>query len=453
MPGSEGAAGQSRRDFLRRAGLLGAAGIVAPAFLAACGSSKKSSGGSSSATTASGGAAATGDLASILKIDPAGKNGKGVDWSLASVLALTGSGSFYGKTMTSGIELAIKHIAAAGGPNIKVKYWDHKSGDAAAGKQAMVEIGSAKYPAKLASYTDDIGVMLDDTAKYKVFTLDGGGGTSTFAQGKPYFWGTRAITPNDTLPGAFQWWKETNPGKTKVGVVIWDLGAANNDSVKTDVLAKITAAGLAHNGLYELVPIGNQDFSAVFPKIKANEPDLLLTVVYGQDPGSFVNQSVTAGLKAFPLGFEFTPDGVNASKGSYDSVGWTFTYDYFDESTAVSPLAKFFVDEYKKANGGNDPDFYAANFYENTLVMWEVIRRVLAKGGDINDGDQLDKALQENLTVVSVYGGDSTTVGSYTLDTKTHSVNKRPMGVFQYKGGKVKPMAFFGIGGEGYKKA
>jgi ABC-type branched-subunit amino acid transport system substrate-binding protein len=442
--------GHSRRDFLRRAGLIGAAGVFAPAFLAACGSDKKSTG--SGATTTAAGGAATGDLASILKIDPNGKNGKGVDFSMASVLALTGSGSFYGKTMTSGIELAVKHIAAAGGPNFKVKYWDHKSGDAAAGKQAMTEIGSGKFPAKLASYADDLGVMLDDTAKFKVFTLDGGGGTSLFAQGKPYFWGTRAITPNDTLPGAFRWWTETNPGKKKVGFTGWDIGEPSNTQIKEDILAKIKAAGLEFNGLYEFVPVGNQDFSAVFPKIKANEPDLLCCGLYGQDPGSFVNQSVTAGLKAFPLGFEFTPDGVNASKGSYDSVGWTFTYDYFDATNPVSPLAKFFVADYKKANGGNLPDFYAANFYENTLVMWEVIRRVLAKGGDINDGDQLDKALQENLTVVSVYGGDANTVGSYTLDPKTHSVSKREMGVFQYKGGKVTSYAFFGIGGEGYRK-
>jgi ABC-type branched-subunit amino acid transport system substrate-binding protein len=456
MSDIEERAGQSRREFLRRAGLLGAAGVIAPAFLAACGSSKKSSTGTTvaggSGTTAAGGGA-PGDLATILKIDPAGKNGKGVDWNMASVLALTGSGSFYGKTMTSGITLAVKHIAAAGGPNIKVKYWDHKSGDAAAGKQAMTEIGAAKYPAKLASYADDLGVMLDDTAKYKCFTLDGGGGTSLFAQGKPYFWGTRAITPNDTLPGAFQWWKETNAGKTKVGLVGWDVGEPSNTQVKVDILAKIKAAGLEHNGLYELVPVGNQDFSAVFPKIKANEPDLLLLGIYGQDPGSFLNQSVTAGLKAFPLGFEFTPDGVNASKGTYDSVGWTFTYDYFDAANPVSPLAKLFVEDYKKDNGGSLPDFYAANFYENTLVMWEIIRRVLAKGGDINDGDQLDKALQENLTVVSVYGGDASTVGTYTLDPTTHSVSKREMGVFQYKSGKVTPYVFFGIGGEGYKKA
>jgi len=251
----------------------------------------------------------------------------------------------------------------------------------------------------------------------------------------------------------FQWWKSQSPDKKKVGVVVWDAGEPGNSTFKTDFLAKVQAAGLEFNGLFEFVPIGNQDFSSVFPKIKANEPDLLCLGVYGQDPGSFLNQSVTAGLKAQTMGFEFTPDGVNASKGSYDKVGWTFSYDYFDAGNPVSPLAKFFVEEYKKDNGGTPPDFYAANFYENTLVMWEVIRRVLAKGGDINDGTQLDQALQENLTVVSVYAGDASTVGTYTLDPKTHSVSKREMGVFQYKGGKVTPFSFFGIGGEGYRKA
>ncbi len=447
-----GVPGTSRRDFLRRAGIVGAAAAAGPTILAACGSSKKSS----SSTTAAGGGGSSGDagtqLASILKIVPNGKNGKGVDFKLGSVLALSGPGSFYGKTMSRGIDLAVDHITAAGGPNISVKYWDHKSGDAAAGKQAMTEIVAGKYPAKLASYVDDLGAMLEDTSKNKVFTLDGGGGTSIFGQGIPYFWGTRAITPNDPMPGLFKWWLDANPSKKKVGLVGWDLGEPNNGKIKTDILKKISDAGLEHNGLYELVPVGGQDFSQVLPKIKSNQPDLLLVSLYGQDPGSFVNQAQTAGLTASLVGFEFTPDGVNASKGAYDK-GYTFAYDYFDAGNPTSPLAKLFVSEFKKAYGGDSPDFYAANFYENTLVMWEVIRRVLAKGGDINDGTQLDKALQDNLTVVSVYGDDPNAPGTYTLDPTTHSVKKREMGVFQYKGGKVTPMAFFGIDADGYHKA
>ena len=447
LPGSR----RSRRTFLKNAGLLGSAAAFGPAVLAACGSDSPSE---SATTTAKAGAAPVGDagaqLASLLKID-AKTAGKGVEFPMGAVLALTGPGSFYGKTMQRGIDLAVKHITAAGGPNIKVTYWDHKSGDAPAGKQAITEIVAKKIPAKLSSYVDDLGAMLEDTAKNKIFTLDGGGGTSIFGQKIPYFWGTRAITPNDPMPGLFKYWLEANPGKTKVGLVGWDIGEPNNGIIKADILAKITAGGMTHNGLYELVPVGGQDFSAVFPKIKANEPDLLIVSVYGQDPGSFANQAATAGLKAKVIGFEFTPDGVNASKGSYDKEGWTFAYDYFDANLPVSPLAKLFVNEFKAAFG-ELPDFYAANFYENTLVMWEVIRRVNVKGGNILDGDALDKALRENLTVVSVYGGDASTVGTYTLDPVSHSVLKREMGIFEYKGGKVTAKAFFGIGGIGYRK-
>ncbi len=459
----------------RRRMLFGTAGAVgAAAFLAACGddddnasptttaASATTAGGAtttagtgttsagSTATTAGGGGG--GDLVTQLGVETASA-GKGKTIQLGAVLALTGTGSFYGKTMSRGLDLAAKHIAELGGPTFKYTYIDHKSGDAAAGVQAMTEIVSKGIQAKFASYVDDLGAMLKATAENKVFTLDGGGGTSIFGQGQPYFWGTRAITPDDPMPGLFKWTKETYPDAKTVGLVGWDIGEPNNGIIKKDILAKIQAGGYQHNGLYELVPVGNQDFSQVLPKIKANEPDILLVSNYGQDPGSFANQAATAGLKAVRIGFEFTPDGVNASKGTYDSDGYTFAYDYFDANNPKSLLAKKFVEDFKKDNG-EDPDFYAANFYENSLVMWELMRRIWKTDPNAEiTGEALEKALESNLTVVSVYGGDESKLGSYTLDATTHSVIKREMGVFEYKGGKVTPKAFFGIDGADYKSA
>jgi branched-chain amino acid transport system substrate-binding protein len=452
----------------RRRMLFGAAGAVgAAAFLAACGddddnaspaataapaTTKGGSATTTGGTTATPAAAGGGDLLTQLGVETASA-GKGKTIDLGAVLALTGTGSFYGKTMSRGLDLAAKHIAELGGPTFKYTYLDHKSGDAAAGVQAMAELVSKKIQAKFASYTDDIGSMLAATAENKMFTLDGGGGTSIFGQGKPYFWGTRAITPNDPMPGLFKWTKATYPDAKTVGIVQWDIGADNNKVTRDDVLAKISAAGYQFNNLYELVPIGNQDFSQVLPKVKANEPDILLVVIYGQDPGSFANQAATAALKATRIGFEFTPDGLKASKGTYDSAGYTFAYDYFDPGHPKSALAKRFVDDFKKVNG-EDPDFYAANFYENAFVMWELMRRIWKDDPNAEiTGDALEKALESNLTVVSVYGGDDSKLGSYTLDPTTHSVIKREMGVFEYKGGKVTPKAFFGIGGADYQTA
>ena len=110
-------------------------------------------------------------------------------------------------------------------------------------------------------------------------------------------------------------------------------------------------------------------------------------------------------MSAIRIGFEFTPDGVNASKGKYDSEGYTFAYDYFDAKNPTSPLAKLFVSEFVAAYG-EDPDFYAANFYENALVMWEVMRRVIKNGGDIKDVRQLDKNQQHALRIIATWRSD-----------------------------------------------
>ncbi|MFT3853289.1 MAG: ABC transporter substrate-binding protein [Ilumatobacteraceae bacterium] len=449
--------GSSRRELLKRFGLAGVGLAVGGGLLAACGSDdKKSSSSSPSANSAGGGGASDAEigakLVELLKVDSA-HAGKGVTWEMGSVLALTGPGSFYGKTMTRGTDLAVKHIKAAGGPDIKVTVLDHKSGDAQAGVDAMRQLGAKKIPAKLASYCDDLGAMLPGTEQYKMFTLDGGGGTSVFAQGKPYFYGTRAITPQDAVPGLLKYIKAKLPDVKKLGYITWDLGEEINNTGKDTLLKMAEAEGYEFNGLFEFYPVGASDYSTLIPKIKANLPDALIAYGSGQDPGHFSSQWYTSGGKLCPFfGFEYTPDGLNASKGAYDKYGFTFAADYFDESVGVNPLAKLFITEFQAAYG-ELPDFYAANFYENTLAMWDVIRRVLAKGGDINDGDQLDKAFQETFAAASVYGGDETTVGEYQLDRTTHSVLRRPMGVFERKDGKVTSLAYYNINGDDFRLA
>jgi branched-chain amino acid transport system substrate-binding protein len=437
--------------------------VLGTSVLVACGGDNSDDGGPAVAAggqgddSASGGVDQASDetatqLQELLGFDDqAADDCAGDEFRMGAVLALTGPGSFYGKTMSRGIDLAVAQIEAAGGPAFAVDYYDHKSGDPAAGQQAITELGENGVVAKLASYVDDLGAMLPGTAQYEMFTMDGGGGTSIFGQAQPFFWGTRAITPNDPLPGLFQYLKEVNPDATTVGLAGWDIGEPSNSQVKEVILQQIADAGYEHNGLYELTPVGSQDYSQVLPKIKANEPDILLVGMYGQDPGSFMNQAQTAGLDAQIIGFEFTPDGVNASKGTYDSVGFTFAYDYFDAGNPTNPLAKLFVDTFN-AEYGEDPDFYAANYYEDTLAMWDLIRRVCADGGEIT-GPSLDAAMQANPEFASVYGGDDSGPGTFSMDTETHSVLQRPMGVFEYKDGAVTPLAYFDIDGENFTLA
>ena len=178
-PDSDQPTGLTRRQLLQRMGLVGVGAALVPnlvlnAASAATKTTKKPAAGGNAGA----------QLAKMLNIDPKFA-GKGTDFSVGAVLAISGPGSFYGKTMSRGIDLAVAHIKAAGGPNFKVIYKDHKSGDPAAGQAAVTELGAAGVSAKLASYVDDLGAMFQGTAQYKMFTLDGGGGTSIFGQGKP----------------------------------------------------------------------------------------------------------------------------------------------------------------------------------------------------------------------------------------------------------------------------
>jgi len=459
----------SFQPFTRRRLLqgLGAAGFIAiggPTLLSACGSDDKKSSNTtaapsgSGATSAGGGGsspAASGDvgaaLLEALGLTSSDQLGGGKSWQMGSVLALTGNGSFYGKTMSRGIDLAVKHIKAAGGPDIKVVYKDHKSGDPQAGVQAMTELGTSGIPAKLASYGDDILAMLPLTQQYKCLTLDGGGANGGKGQSQDFFWGARALPGLDILPGLFRYMQEAYPDAKTIGVAGWDLGADLNADGKTRFLDALKTSTLQFNNLYELAAPNTTDFANVISKVKANEPDLLIVGSFGQDPGFFMDQAQTANLKAKIFGYEFTPDGLNASKGAFDKVGWNFSSDYFDVGAAKSKLAKLFISEFKKEYG-DDPDFYAANYYEDTLGMWDLVRRVLAKGGDINSGVDLQNALKDKPELVSVYGGDETTVGTFTMDPTTHSVVRRQMGVFQRKDGKVTTLALFNIGAADYQK-
>ena len=186
--------------------------------------------------------------------------------TIGSVLAITGNGSFYGKTMGRGMDLAVKHIKAAGGPDIKIIYKDHKSGEPQAGVQAMTELGTAGVPAKLASYGDDILAMLPLTQQYKCLTLDGGGGNGGAGQSQDFFWGTRALTAIDPIPGMLKYLADAFPDAKTIGTYGWDLGAKNNDDYKTIFTKAIAGSKLQLNGLWELAAPNSTDFSNVLTK-------------------------------------------------------------------------------------------------------------------------------------------------------------------------------------------
>src|SRR5260370_1444993 len=286
----------------------------------------------------------------------------------------------------------------------------------------------------------DIGAMFPGLAQYKMLALDGGGGTSDFGQSKPYFWGMRAIEPDDDFTGALKYWKATDPKIKRVSLVYIDQGPANEI-----VIGNFNKA-LADTGLQlassEVTTIGATDYSATIARLKSanHEPAFLFNI--GVDPGYFMKQFVNAGLTMPVIGAEYISDAAKVAGPAYDN--YMFATDWFNAAKPTNPWSKLFLDSYVK-EFSLEPEINAANYYEDTFAMWDIIRRVLAKGGNVKSGEELQNALIANPKFQSVYGGNSSEVGTIELNTTTHSVTKRPLGISMSNGCKPNQLASFGL--------
>jgi branched-chain amino acid transport system substrate-binding protein len=441
--------GDMRRRFT--AGLTTAAAVVLGLGLVACGSSGSSTsgGGSSSASKVSGSSSATGGVTGQ-KIDQVlgitGKNlGGGMTIKLGALLALTGSGSFYGTYQGNGIRLAAAQIKAAGGPNFVLDFKDHKSANAQAGVQAGREFGIEHVPVVLTSYVADIGAMFPALAQYKILGLDGGGGTSDFGQSKPYFWGMRAIEPDDDFIGAMKYWRATNPKIKRVSLVYFDQGPANK-IVIGNFTKDASATGLSVANTVSTT-VGQTDFSQAISQLRSANPDAVFLFGTGTDPGYFMKQYVAAGLTAAVIGSEYITDAAKVAGPAFKN--YMFATDWFNPADPANDWSQLFEQSWEKRFGVK-PEINAANYYEDTFAVWALVRRVLAKGQPIT-GTNLQNALIADPTFQSVYGGSGSTLGSFTLNTTTHTVQARPLGVYKSNNGSPIEVATFDLGGANFK--
>jgi ABC-type branched-subunit amino acid transport system substrate-binding protein len=385
-------------------------------------------------------------LKSMLGVDPK-YSGKGLTLDCGLVFPLTGFGAIYGTHMMDLPHLAIKHIKDMGGPTFNLIVKDNKSGDPDAGVEAVRELGAAHVGMELASYAADLGSMIPGINKFKLFSLDGTGGTALFAVDKPYFWGTIAKTPTDAFPGLAKYLAAKMPGAKRAAFCGWDLGPL------TDIILKDARKYLSASKIElvadERTAISETDYSSNIQKIKASNPDVIFIAMYTEDPGYFMKQYALSGINKPVFTFADTIAARQVAGTAYNNL--YFAFDYFDGVHPTNPWAKFYVSQMAKIEPGFTPDFYSANTYEDFFTLWDCVRRVLKKGGNPKDGAQLDAALQANPTFKSLYGGTSTEIGTMEFNLADHSVKRRPMRILQFRDGTMNTLATFDIGGKDFR--
>ena len=397
------------------------------------------------AALATGGATGA-QVRAVLHLVGADNVGTGASFKLGIALPLTGPQSYLGAIEGNGARLAAAQIKAAGGPNIELVFKDLKSADLQAGAVAVRELGEAGVPAVLTAYGGDLGAMLPGLAQYKMLGLDGATGAAALVQGKPYFWGMRAIEPDDDVAGALQYWTETNPRIKQVSLVYEDQGPANAAIIATFEEA-LADAGLQLAST-ELTSPDATDFAATVARLKITNPDAVFLFDAGAGPGYFMKQALAAGLTMPVIGSDFDPEAAKVAGAAFDD--YLFATDWFDAQHPQNDWAKLFVDSYRK-QFGTAPQINAANSYEDTFAVWALIRRVLAKAGNIDSGEQLQAELIANHSFKSLYGGDGAELDDIMLDTTTHTVIERPLGIYKADSGEPVPLATFDMGGANFK--
>lgn len=372
-------------------------------------------------------------------------SGGDLEVSIGAALSFSGPGAVFGELQSSGIELAVEHIEALGGPTIEILEKDIKSGEPTAGVQAVRDFAAADIPLVLSSYIGNLGTMQEPLAQNEILAMDPGGGTGVFAQGLDYFWGTRAVNANDNFGGVVEYIKSELPDAQKIASVVIDQGPAN-ELVQADGDAAIEAGGL-EPGVFLTSPVGTTDWSSILQQLREDDPDVIWAQIVGDDPGYFMKQYATSGLEATVFIFEYTEPAADIAAGAYDDV--YFAFDNFDVEAAGNCWTETFIEGYRN-KFGKDPDYYAANYYETTFAMWDLIRRVLAEGGDVQSGAALQAALESNPEFASLYGGDADTPGVMALDPETHTLTSRLLSISRLEDGALVTLATSDIGGKDF---
>ncbi len=352
-------------------------------------------------------------------------------YRIGALLGLTDKGNWNATVMQRGILMAVDEINANGGiDGIKVEaaIEDHQ-GVPRVGVDAMQRL-IARYDiqAVLLSYSTVALATAPICQQKNIFMLDGGSVTDGLVGKFDLLFHNRSVASVMaraalTIPKAAGFKKmaefsaSTDDGQSLVRVAEADWKAYGGE---------ITGSESA------LVTASNIDTQMA--KLRSAGGDFLAIWQFSPGPGLVMKRAREFGMTQPIIGVEFTAEIASVAGAHAD--GYRYVSDYFNPD-AGDPWPKRFAAAYRQKYGDN-PEVYAANYYEGIFVVADAIRLARAEGGDYFKGDRLAAALRKSPTVASVYGGN--------MVFQPNGTCLKRVGVFTVKDGKAAFQRFAELG-------
>jgi len=148
-----------------------------------------------------------------------------------------------------------------------------------------------------------------------------------------------------------------------------------------------TAAGLTSGGIDSAVfsvDIGTQDYAGIIERIKAEAPDMIITLVTGEAAYNFTQQAADAGIGPLDLPFVTGQDALES--GAYwrnvPDGKHAFVQRIGVPENLFTEKGKAFAAAYKAKTGKADVESYAMEAYDSIAILAQAITEAGGTGGE-----------------------------------------------------------------------
>jgi branched-chain amino acid transport system substrate-binding protein len=223
-----------------------------------------------------------------------------------------------------------------------------------------------------------------------------------------------AETWNDTITGDKQKYIfRIAPLSSWASAVTWKHALETPNLKKVAILtentdygipaAKESTQGLEAAGVKAVtfsVDIGTQDFAGIIQRIKAEKPDMIITLATGEAGYNFTQQAADAGIGPMDIPFVTNQEGLE-SKAYWQNVpdgNMAFIQRIGVPESKFNEPAKKFAAAYRAKTGKAAIEPYALEAYDSIAILAQAI-----KEAGSTDGDKIVDAL-EKISFVGTLG-------------------------------------------------
>ncbi len=335
-------------------------------------------------------------------------------------LPLTGQMAFGGQLELEGVQMAHKEVPTVLGKKVELFVVDNKSDKVEAANAVKRLIEKEKVVAIIGTYGSSLAMAGGEVAEKAGIPMVGTSCTNPLVtQGKKFSFRVCFIDP---FQGAGAATYAFNDIKAKTAALLVDVSNDYSVGLATFFTRSFTKLGgqVVANLKYQA---GDQDFTAQLTEIISKKPDVLFIPSYFAEGAIIMKQTKELGATFRIMGGDAMDNPKIVEIGGAAVEGFVHTTFPYDPSMKdMSPIAKKFTENWKKAYPAKEPNVNAALGYDTYLMVLDAIKRA---------GKAEPAAITKALAATKGFEG---VTGSTTINA-THDAEK-PVGLVQIKDGK-----------------